>query len=143
MQIFSSETGKWKESIVSYPLNFRIYASSNIRSFALNGMLYWMIDRIILIRLDTFGYDIGDRRAWSSIDFGRVENYLDRCVGVCRGRLLIGEYNFIDHTLNIVELSEELIKTWGRSWKIMFETHSRDGLYSVRTLQSYNSIDVF
>lgn len=87
-------------------------------SFALNGMLYWMIDRRILIRLDTFGYDIGDRRAWSSIDFGRVESHLDCCVGICRGRLLIGEYNFTGNTLNIVELSEELIKLGGEAGKL-------------------------
>ncbi|PRQ53125.1 putative F-box domain-containing protein [Rosa chinensis] len=109
VQMFSSETGKWKESIVSSPWKFSSsVVHHNIKSFAFNGMLYWMdMDKRFLIQLETFSGDIGDQNAWRFVHFGQVESRQQCCVGIFKGRLLIGEYNFPGGTLSFGELSED------------------------------------
>lgn len=57
VEIFSSETGEWRESVASSPRGFRVW---NV-SYAHDGRLYWKSNRegraSFLIRLDPFKYE--------------------------------------------------------------------------------------
>ncbi|PQQ17654.1 hypothetical protein Pyn_33286 [Prunus yedoensis var. nudiflora] len=59
VQIFSSETGEWKESIVSSPQDIFLFSLKSNICFvnAYNRMLYWMGDNAFLVELDPFELD--------------------------------------------------------------------------------------
>ncbi|CAL2235369.1 unnamed protein product [Prunus armeniaca] len=96
VEIFSSATGEWRESVVSSPRHFN-FGDLNVFSFAYNGMLYWPTDRglSVIVGLGPF-YDNDGTSSSSSnngdhklrftvfeetLDFGFTVQYL----GVCGG----------------------------------------------------------
>ncbi|PRQ49596.1 putative F-box domain-containing protein [Rosa chinensis] len=129
VQIFSSETGEWTESIVSTQSLVRYGDINSHMNFPYNGVLYWMShDCTFLIGVDPFM--ITDRNSTSSpstsscstpddsidhyrcrfIEFDqRDENYDLECVGVNRGCLQMLDYDSENHVLSVLELNEEEI----------------------------------
>ncbi|KAK9924816.1 hypothetical protein M0R45_033165 [Rubus argutus] len=126
VEIFSFETGEWRESIVSSPSMFKMSDVNSRISYAHNGMLYWMSHADnFLIGLDPFMLDNWNRTSVSSssssandgdskhnecvfIEFGGSDNYLLGCLGVYKGCLQIGDYDYDTHTVFVWELDKQV-----------------------------------
>jgi hypothetical protein len=123
VQIFSSETGKWKESIVSFTQKIHCGGPGHgvDPSYSYNGMLYWnalSYNGKCYIGFDPFMINTTsssngiDHYKGRIIHFGDNPNY-DRsrgivCVGVYGGCLrFIAEMNLVSFTLHAWELEEE------------------------------------
>ncbi|XP_004306024.1 PREDICTED: uncharacterized protein LOC101307143 [Fragaria vesca subsp. vesca] len=116
VEIFSSKTGEWKNSIVSFTQEIDVDDINGI-GCSYNGMLYWgTADNF------SFGFDpfmINSRSEYAdTIDHynGRIIEFKDAaetscnidCVGVCGGRLrFIGEFDTDSYTIPVWELQEE------------------------------------
>ncbi|CAL8997278.1 unnamed protein product [Prunus brigantina] len=119
VEIFSSETGEWKESVVSSPRNFN-FRGLNEFSFAYNGMLYWPTDRgLSVIGLGPF-YDNdgtsssssnGDGNIDHKLGFTIFEEPLDRgfsvqYLGVCGGYVRMCNMSLMTRRLYVYELKD-------------------------------------
>ncbi|PRQ53121.1 putative F-box domain-containing protein [Rosa chinensis] len=116
VEIFSSETGEWRRSIIS----LRQKVSSchmNIVTYPYNGMLYyWNSDYNNFVGFDPFrinsssdGDDTIERYKGRIIEFefGGESSKIE-CVGTCGGRLrFIGGFDLISCILPVWELKEE------------------------------------
>ncbi|BBG95711.1 Galactose oxidase/kelch repeat superfamily protein, partial [Prunus dulcis] len=118
VEIFSSDTGEWRESVVSSPRHFN-FGDLNVFSFAYNG--YWPTDRgLSVIGLGPF-YDNDGTSSSSSnngdcmidhklrftvfeetLDFGFSVQYL----GVCGGYVLMCNMNRTTRSLYVYELKQ-------------------------------------
>ncbi|KAI5355477.1 hypothetical protein L3X38_008372 [Prunus dulcis] len=121
VEIFSSETGEWKESVVSSPRNFN-FRGLNEFSFAYNGMLYWPTDRgLSVIGLGPFYDNDGTSSSSSSsngdgnidhkLGFTIFEEPLDRgfsvqYLGVCGGYVRMCNMSMMTRRLYVYELKE-------------------------------------
>ncbi|BFG26653.1 hypothetical protein CerSpe_129270 [Prunus speciosa] len=88
VQIFSSETGEWKESIVSSPQDIFLFSLKSNICFAnaYNRMLYWMGENAFLVELDPFELDgQGDDHHYNYKC--RVINLEDEDLDIRRGML--------------------------------------------------------
>ncbi|XP_004303958.1 PREDICTED: uncharacterized protein LOC101310721 isoform 5 [Fragaria vesca subsp. vesca] len=141
VQIFSSETGVWRESIVLSPSRFYPYEVKHRISFAYNGMLYWLSDDgDFLIGLDLFMMDNRTSASISSTSSSMVEGdasdhyeflftELDGCkgftpgyLGFYKGCMQIGDYHYGTHTVNAWEFHEEFHSGSG---KLLLEQRKR------------------
>ncbi|XP_040364457.1 F-box/kelch-repeat protein At3g17530 [Rosa chinensis] len=120
VQIFSSETGEWTESIVSPPTALRYESIDPSISFACNGMLYWMGRRrnFFIFGLDPFmvnssknstsistiGNNTIDRCKCRLIEFDNCGCEIIPCVGVHRGCLRMSEYDFVSRAVFVADL---------------------------------------
>ncbi|KAK9945413.1 hypothetical protein M0R45_010932 [Rubus argutus] len=114
MEIFSSETGEWIETVVACPQGSREvnYVRADIDAFAYKGTLYWLtLDGSLLgLELD---YSNNKHRcrliSKRSPDRGDLNQaYITDCLGVCRGYLrLFRLYPGPSCTLYVWELKEE------------------------------------
>ncbi|CAL2235356.1 unnamed protein product [Prunus armeniaca] len=120
MEIFSSETGEWKESVVTYPLHFDFY-DLDLISFAYNGMLYWNRSDFFFVGLGPFnennittsssssnGDDVIDHK----LHFTVFKEPLDRrfiagCLGVFGGCVRMCDFKACTKTLYVWELKEQ------------------------------------
>ncbi|CAL8104357.1 unnamed protein product [Prunus armeniaca] len=119
VEIFSSDTGEWRESVVSSPRHFNFGRLKEL-SFTYNGMLYWLPDRdFIVIGLGPFydndgtsssnnnGDGIIDHKLGFTIfeetlDFGFMLQYS----GVCRGYVLLCNMSMLSRSLYVYELKQ-------------------------------------
>ncbi|CAL8997304.1 unnamed protein product [Prunus brigantina] len=119
LEIFSSDTGEWRESVVSSPRHFNFGRLKEL-SFTYNGMLYWLPDRdFIVIGLGPFynndgtsssnnnGDGIIDHKLGFTIfeetlDFGFMLQYS----GVCRGYVLLCNMSMLSRSLYVYELKQ-------------------------------------
>ncbi|BFG19222.1 hypothetical protein CerSpe_054960 [Prunus speciosa] len=117
VEVLPSDTGEWRESIVSSPRDFDIDCLNEF-SFAYNGMLYWLTDLgLTVIGLGPF-YD-NDRTSSSSssnngdhkLGFTIFEEPLDRgfsvqYLGVCGGYVRMCNLCMTTGSLYVYELKE-------------------------------------
>ncbi|XP_062029216.1 uncharacterized protein LOC133745194 isoform X2 [Rosa rugosa] len=134
VQIFYSETGVWRESIVSSPSMFHLDRVNSGISFAHNGMLYWMsYSGKFLIGLNPFMMDNRNSNSMSStsssaddgddsdhyecrfIEVDGSDDIILRCVGVYKGCLQMGDYDYDSHAVFFLELNEEVHSGAGKS----------------------------
>ncbi|KAL6192765.1 hypothetical protein ACLB2K_033851 [Fragaria x ananassa] len=117
IQVFSSEIGEWRESVVPCPRGCSSWHIS-LFGFAGNGMLYWNTTNGILALgpftngADDHGYQF--HFIWTSMD-----EYVPVCLGVYGGRLLFYDYYFDSEIfeLCIWELTEEELNQNGCFWR--------------------------
>ncbi|KAL6214435.1 hypothetical protein ACLB2K_013869 [Fragaria x ananassa] len=112
VEIFSSETGEWKESIIASPIP--LYLNTSHISFAYNGMLYWWHSFTHRhVGMDPFminSYGNGDRYKLRFMEFdGEVLDHRDtiNCFGVCRGGLRMCYYQEEEDILYVWDWREE------------------------------------
>nr|XP_011467844.1 PREDICTED: uncharacterized protein LOC105352428 [Fragaria vesca subsp. vesca] len=136
VQIFSSETGVWRESIVSSPSRFNSYDVNHRFSFAHNGVLYWLSDSgDFLIGLNPFMMDNRTGASSSTVDGEDSDHYeilftkIDRCtrslpkfLGLYKGCLQIGDYSYGTHAVHAWEFHEEFHSGSG---KLLMEQRRR------------------
>lgn len=109
VEIFSSETGEWRESVVSFPVpNINSY----LANFSFNGMLYWANPiRSSLVGLDPFRIINGSNRCHDFIEFDKAAAALNflvhEHVSVCGGRLRMCYFDWNDLTVSVWEQSKE------------------------------------
>ncbi|KAI5355501.1 PREDICTED: F-box [Prunus dulcis] len=119
VEIFSSDTGEWRESVVSSPQHFNFGRLKEL-SFTYNGMLYWLTEQdFIVIGLGPFydndgtsssnnnGDGIIDHKLGFTIfeetlDFGFMLQYS----GVCRGYVLLCNMSMLSRSLYVYELKQ-------------------------------------
>lgn len=100
VEIYSSETGTWTESLVSCPQHVS-YSHMTKQAVSYNGMLCWLASGGFLLGLDMSNIDMtasATSRSVNVIDqkhcrFVELGDYYDndfertKCLGVCQGRL--------------------------------------------------------
>ncbi|BFG34128.1 hypothetical protein CerSpe_204020 [Prunus speciosa] len=113
VEIYSSETGQWRESVISSSRGFSFTsASCSTRGVAYNGMLYWLCFGGLLIGVDPFNNTnssistdantIGDivvnNELCRFVQFHKPEYNITcvECLGVCQGRLRMCHYDMED-----------------------------------------------
>ncbi|PQM41487.1 uncharacterized protein Pyn_20638 [Prunus yedoensis var. nudiflora] len=119
VEIFSSETGEWKESVVSSPRDFDFHGLNEF-SFAYNGMLYWPTDRgLSVIGLGPF-YDNDGTSSSSSNGDGNIDHKLGftifeepldggfsvQYLGVCGGYVRMCNMSMMPGRLYVYELKD-------------------------------------
>ncbi|CAL2249876.1 unnamed protein product [Prunus armeniaca] len=109
VEIFSSETGEWRVSYVSFPKNFAFHRVNPSTGFAYKGMLFWLGrhrnkgGRAFLIGFDPFdtknnNHETIDKKCFIEFDEqpaieGLGEDVSEiECLGVCQGCLRM--FNF-------------------------------------------------
>ncbi|RXI01637.1 hypothetical protein DVH24_014986 [Malus domestica] len=118
VQIFSSETGEWKETTVrsertvTSAYNFTLEMMSVCTGVASKLMLYWMgDDDVILIQLDPFMIDKSASATLSTCYRHRIRNEWDalpmRCIAAYDGGVRMCNYDYVSGYLSICELKEE------------------------------------
>lgn len=128
VQIFSSEIGKWSESIISSPTLFTNDDIDGQMSFPYNRVLYWMSDSCnFLIGVDPFTItnknnislssisssstppdDIIDHYKYRFIEFNQLDDSYDsQCLSVDKGCLQMLNYNHHTHVLSVWEFNKE------------------------------------
>ncbi|XP_062021225.1 uncharacterized protein LOC133737736 [Rosa rugosa] len=119
VETFSSETGKWKESVVLRPQWFRpAHLKHSTPALAYDGTLYWLGRSGFLIGLEPFKLDNNNNhnyhychficgpRSWFAA-FYNPYNYTD-CLGVCRGCVRMCRlYTLSRFILYVWELKED------------------------------------
>lgn len=130
VQIFSTETGEWTESIVSLPTDIKFRTINCTANFIYKGMLFWscLYEANFLIGLDPFM--ISSRSSVANAD-DTTDHYechlvkleidrfnLFRCVGTYRGCMRVCEYNSDARVLSVRDLNEEEIFHGGTSVKL-------------------------
>ncbi|PRQ26227.1 putative F-box domain-containing protein [Rosa chinensis] len=118
VEMFSSETGKWIESVVLCPKRFRPHPlQQSAPALAYNGTLYWLGRGGILIGLEPFKLDnknnhnyhchfISGPRSGFPLFYDSY-NYTD-CLGVCRGCVRMCRlYTLTRFILFVWELKED------------------------------------
>ncbi|RXI01639.1 hypothetical protein DVH24_014988 [Malus domestica] len=118
VQIFSSETGEWKETTVrsertvTSAYNFTLEMMSVCTGVASKRMLYWMgDDDDILIQLDPFMINKSASATLSTCYRHRIRNEWDalpmRCIAAYDGGVRMCNYDYVSGYLSICELKEE------------------------------------
>ncbi|XP_004306051.1 PREDICTED: uncharacterized protein LOC101291558 [Fragaria vesca subsp. vesca] len=139
VQIFSSETAEWIETIVSSPLPFHPCDYCHCRSYGNNGMLYWgnhrIIDERFLIGLNPFIIKnsnntslYGTSSSSTTIGVDTIDHIQNKCfiglrqyeedlhfstLGVYKGCVRIFEYDTEMRNLYIVDLNDKEIHEGG------------------------------
>ncbi|BFG27663.1 hypothetical protein CerSpe_139370 [Prunus speciosa] len=102
MEMFSSETGRWTESVVSCPRSFCFNSLHSNAGVAHNGMLYWWSSSDgFVIGLDPYSNDSSNSAKYcfhfidkpqdeSESDYGRTFDFM---VVSSRGRLRMCQYS--------------------------------------------------
>ncbi|XP_062021207.1 uncharacterized protein LOC133737719 [Rosa rugosa] len=112
VEIFSSESGDWKESVVASPVPLNL--STSRISFAYNGMLYWwdsFTNRYV--GMDPFMINSNGNGDHYKLRFMKFDDeVLDHlgtidCFGVCGGYLRMCYYQEADDTLYVWDWKEE------------------------------------
>ncbi|RXH98357.1 hypothetical protein DVH24_010682 [Malus domestica] len=155
VEIYSSETGTWTESLVSCPQRVS-YTHMTKQGVSYNGMLYCLASGGFLIGLDMFNIDMtasATSRSVNVIDqkhcrFVELGDYYDndfertKCLGVCHWRLRMCSllaHNESGKVLAVWELKEEEDNgKWCSVHKILF--YQRDLAISLNSLQWRNRI---
>ncbi|KAM5581066.1 hypothetical protein ABKV19_010335 [Rosa sericea] len=113
IQVFSSETGEWRESVVSSPRDLSSYIFDRNISVANNGMIYWSTHDGDLIGLGPFVNNTystsSDHYQCRLIEFDSIvkENFTFEFLGVYQGFLRMCDYDFDNRWLLVLELTEE------------------------------------
>ncbi|KAK9924830.1 hypothetical protein M0R45_033178 [Rubus argutus] len=114
VQIFSSETGEWRESIVSSPSDIDFYVINYEANFIYNGMLFWGGVNF-LIGLNPFMIDSScgangdDHYECRFIELKLDRHFLFECLGTYRGCLRMCDYNSATRVLSVRDLNEEIL----------------------------------
>ncbi|KAL6285227.1 hypothetical protein ACE6H2_009617 [Prunus campanulata] len=120
VEIFSSETGEWKESVVTSPLHFNFHKLDDI-SFAYNGMLYWNRNDFFFVGLGPFndnditttssscnGDDVIDHKLRFTVFKEPLDShFIAGCLGVFGGCVRMCDFNVASKTLYVWELKEQ------------------------------------
>lgn len=117
VQIFSSETGEWRESIVTSPLDFNFHFINFEAHFIYNGMLFWggACYGNFLIGLDPFMIDSSsgangdDHYECRLVDIELDRRFMFECLGTYRGCLRMCDYNSATRVFSVRDLNEEEI----------------------------------
>ncbi|CAL2264049.1 unnamed protein product [Prunus armeniaca] len=112
VKIYSSETGEWRESLISSSREFNFTSCACTPGVTYNGMLYWLCYDGILIGVDPFnntnssistGATTGDivvnnELLCRFVQFHKPEYNIKsfECLGVCQGRLRMCHYDMED-----------------------------------------------
>ncbi|KAL6275848.1 hypothetical protein ACE6H2_019449 [Prunus campanulata] len=110
VEIYSSETGEWRESVISSPRGFSF--TSCTPAVAYNGMLYWLSFGGLLTGVDPFnninssistganttGDIVVHNELCRFVQFHEPEYNIEsvECLGVCQGRLRMCHYDMED-----------------------------------------------
>ncbi|VVA23048.1 PREDICTED: F-box [Prunus dulcis] len=112
VEIFSSETGEWRESVISSSRGFSFTCHSCTPGVAYNGMVCWLVFGGLLIGVDPFnninnsistganitGDIVVNNELCRFVQFHKPEYKIERveCLGVCRGRLRMCHFDLED-----------------------------------------------
>lgn len=129
VQIFSSETGEWRESNVSSPSDINFYFINYEANFTYNGMLFWggVGCGNFLIGLDPFMIDSScgangdDHYECRFIELELDLPFMFECLGTYRGCLRMCDYNSATRVLSVRDLNEEEILFQGGTVKLGME----------------------
>ncbi|KAK9924829.1 hypothetical protein M0R45_033177 [Rubus argutus] len=132
VQIFSSETGEWRESNVSSPSDINFYVINYEANFIYNGMLFWGGAGCgpcgnFLIGLDPFMIDSScgsngdDYYECRFIELELDRPFMFECLGTYRGCLRMCDYNSATRVLSVRDLNEEEILFHGGTVKLGME----------------------
>lgn len=133
VEIFSSETCEWRESILSFTQDIDLSGINLQISFAYNGWLYWDTEDNFAIGFDPFminntsngdGGTIVDHYKGRVIEFvgmPNVENILIECLGVLGGCLRFDTQAYSIHVWELKEEEEEEERAVDISGKLCLE----------------------
>ncbi|BFG19240.1 hypothetical protein CerSpe_055140 [Prunus speciosa] len=141
VEIFSSDTGEWRESVVSSPRHFDFGGLKEL-SFTYNGMLYWLTEfDFIVIGLGPFYDNDGTSSSNNNVDgiidhklgFTIFEETLDfgfmlQYLGVCRGYVLLCNMSMLSRSLYLYELKQSQDDGGAAAGKKLYL--SKRGVYS-------------
>ncbi|XP_008223653.2 PREDICTED: uncharacterized protein LOC103323432 [Prunus mume] len=112
VEIFSSETGEWRESVISSSRGFSFTCHSCTPGVAYNGMVCWLVFGGLLIGVDPFnninnsistganitGDIVVNNELCRFVQFHKPEYNIERveCLGLCRGRLRMCHFDLDD-----------------------------------------------
>ncbi|XP_021828683.1 uncharacterized protein LOC110769083 [Prunus avium] len=112
VEIYSSETGEWRESVISSSRGFSFIPYACTPGVAYNGMLYWLSSDGLLIGVDPFnninssistganttGDIVVNNESCRFVQFHKPEYNIEyvQCLGVCQGRLRMCHYDMED-----------------------------------------------
>nr|XP_028964160.1 F-box protein At5g49610-like [Malus domestica] len=106
VEIFSSETGKWRELVVSSPQGI-IYDTLDYMAFVYNGVLYWSGHRdgcFLVLGLDPFA---DQECSFTVFDYPEDENFVVECPSVSGGVVRMSDFHRDTRTLYVWDLKEQ------------------------------------
>ncbi|ONI19215.1 hypothetical protein PRUPE_3G265100 [Prunus persica] len=125
VQIFSSETGQWRETIVSSPQDIMLGTVKFHICFAnaCNRMLYWMGGVHFLLELDPFMINNGDYkcRLINLRDHHFDGNIILSCLGVYGGRLKMFDFELTTNTFLVWDVNVNKEEYHGGFEKVCLE----------------------